>query len=162
MATHSSILAWKIPRTEEPGRLQSMSRKELGTTEWLSMHARIHILPSLWASLVVQIRRPGFDPWVRMIPWRRKAKHCSILAWRIPCTEKLRSLVGYSPWCCKESDTTEQLTLSLYQFNVSLSLTLLNSIRKGILNFIKCFLTSIEKIIISFFPLPSYSYSELQ
>ena len=23
-ATHSSILAWKIPRTEEPGRLQSM------------------------------------------------------------------------------------------------------------------------------------------
>ena len=24
MATHSSILAWKIPRTEEPGGLQSM------------------------------------------------------------------------------------------------------------------------------------------
>ena len=24
MATHSSILAWKIPRMEEPGRLQSM------------------------------------------------------------------------------------------------------------------------------------------
>ena len=24
MATHSSILAWEIPRTEEPGRLQSM------------------------------------------------------------------------------------------------------------------------------------------
>ena len=24
MAPHSSILAWKIPRTEEPGRLQSM------------------------------------------------------------------------------------------------------------------------------------------
>ena len=24
MATHSSILAWRIPRTEEPGRIQSM------------------------------------------------------------------------------------------------------------------------------------------
>ena len=24
MATHSTILAWKIPQTEEPGRLQSM------------------------------------------------------------------------------------------------------------------------------------------
>ena len=24
MVTHSSILAWRIPRTEEPGRLQSM------------------------------------------------------------------------------------------------------------------------------------------
>ena len=27
MATHSSTLAWKIPWTEEPGRLQSMGRK---------------------------------------------------------------------------------------------------------------------------------------
>ena len=26
MATHSSILAWEIPQTEEPGGLQSMSR----------------------------------------------------------------------------------------------------------------------------------------
>ena len=30
MATHSSILAWKIPRTEEPGRLQSMGLKRVG------------------------------------------------------------------------------------------------------------------------------------
>ena len=28
MATHSSILGWRIPCTEEPGRLQSMGRKE--------------------------------------------------------------------------------------------------------------------------------------
>ena len=28
MATHSSTLAWKIPWTEEPGRLQSMGHKE--------------------------------------------------------------------------------------------------------------------------------------
>ena len=33
MATHSSILAWEIPWTEEPGRLESMgSAKELDTT----------------------------------------------------------------------------------------------------------------------------------
>ena len=30
MATHSSILAWKIPRTEEPGRLQSMRLQRVG------------------------------------------------------------------------------------------------------------------------------------
>ena len=35
----------------------------------------------------------------------------SILAWRIP----QRSLVGYSPWDRKESDTTEQLTFSLFK-----------------------------------------------
>ena len=30
METHSSTLAWKIPRTEEPGRLQSMGSQRLG------------------------------------------------------------------------------------------------------------------------------------
>ena len=29
MATHSSILAWKIPRAEEPGRLQSMGSQRV-------------------------------------------------------------------------------------------------------------------------------------
>ena len=39
------------------------------------------------------------------------ATHSSILAWRIPWTEEPG---GYSPWGCKESDTTEQLTLSSF------------------------------------------------
>ena len=50
-------------------------------------------------------KRPGFDPWVGKIPWRR--------AWQ-PTPVSLpgesygqRSLEGYSPWCCKELDTTE-------------------------------------------------------
>ena len=30
MATHSRILGWKIPRTEEPGRLQSMGLQRVG------------------------------------------------------------------------------------------------------------------------------------
>ena len=30
MATHSSTLAWKIPRTEEPGRLQSVGSRRGG------------------------------------------------------------------------------------------------------------------------------------
>ena len=38
MATHSSTLAWKITWTEEPGRLQSMGRKESDTTEQLHFH----------------------------------------------------------------------------------------------------------------------------
>ena len=33
MATHSSILAWRIPRTEEPGRLQSTGSQESDVTE---------------------------------------------------------------------------------------------------------------------------------
>ena len=36
MATHCSILAWRIPWTEEPGRLQSMGSQELDTTQQIS------------------------------------------------------------------------------------------------------------------------------
>ena len=42
MAPHSSTFAWKIPRTEEPGRLQSMRSLESDTTE------RLHFHFSLW------------------------------------------------------------------------------------------------------------------
>ena len=38
MATHSRTLAWKIPWTEEPGRLQSMRLLESDTTERLHFH----------------------------------------------------------------------------------------------------------------------------
>ena len=37
MATHSSIFAWIIPWTEEPGGLQSMGQKELDMIEWLTV-----------------------------------------------------------------------------------------------------------------------------
>ena len=38
MAIHSSTLAWKIPWTEEPGRLQSMGSQRVDTTERLHFH----------------------------------------------------------------------------------------------------------------------------
>ena len=51
----------------------------------------------------------GFDPWVGKIPWKR--------AWQpIPVflpgeSHGQRILGGYSPWGCKDLDTTEQLSL---------------------------------------------------
>ena len=38
MATHSSILAWRIPWIKEPGRLQSIGHKESDTIKQLRMH----------------------------------------------------------------------------------------------------------------------------
>ena len=53
---------------------------------------------------------PGFDPWVRKIPWRGKWQPTPVF---LPGeSNEQRSLVGYSPWGHKELDTTEQLTLS--------------------------------------------------
>ena len=40
MAIQSSILAWRIPWTEEPGRLQSVGSQELDTTERLTLGHR--------------------------------------------------------------------------------------------------------------------------
>ena len=45
MATHSSILAWRIPRTEDPGGLLSMKSQESEMTEHLnnkSVEAKIY------------------------------------------------------------------------------------------------------------------------
>ena len=55
MATHSSILTWRIPWTEEPGGLQSMGHKESVMTEQLNSNnkksktlpnTRQHTLPN--------------------------------------------------------------------------------------------------------------------
>ena len=46
MAAHSSNLAWRVPWTEEPGRLQSVGLQESGLTEQLSLtpiYTHIHI-----------------------------------------------------------------------------------------------------------------------
>ena len=44
MATHSSILAWRIPWTEEPGGLQSMGGKELDLTKQLTLSISLSCL----------------------------------------------------------------------------------------------------------------------
>ena len=67
-----------------------------------------------WASLVAQrikrlpaMRETQFSPWVGKIPWRRKRQPTPVF---LPGeSHGQRSLVGYSSWGHKESDTTERL-----------------------------------------------------
>ena len=54
MATHSSILAWRIPWTEEPGGLQSMGSQRVGR-DWVTEHAT-HWL--LWSSVDSRLQDP--------------------------------------------------------------------------------------------------------
>ena len=66
IATYSSILTWRIPRTEEPGRLQSTGLKESDTTERLSLPLSLWLVrcPFLWRSRysVCKIApSPGFN-----------------------------------------------------------------------------------------------------
>ena len=58
--------------------------------------------------MCVYVHRSGFDPWVRKILWRREQQFTPVF---LPGeSHGQRSLVGYSPWGCKGSDTTEPLT----------------------------------------------------
>ena len=60
----------------------------------------------------LQRRRPEFDPWARKILQRREWLPTPLF---LPEeSHEQRSLAGYSPWGCKDSNTTEQLTLSLF------------------------------------------------
>ena len=57
MATHSSTLAWRIPGTEEPGRLHSpWVHKESGTTEGLSTAQQ-----NTWDQRTCWIKGPAAD-----------------------------------------------------------------------------------------------------
>ena len=83
MAPHSSILASRIPWTEEPGGLQSMRSLRVGHD---------------WATSL-SLFTFHFHPLEKEM-----ATHSSVLAWRIPGTG---SLVGCCLWGHTESDTTE-------------------------------------------------------
>ena len=59
--------------------------------------------------------------WDRSLGWgdpleEGMATHSSILAWRSPRGQ--RSLVGYSPWGRKESETTERLSTKTSMKNI--------------------------------------------
>ena len=60
-----------------------------------------------WWRIWLHCMRPGFDPWVGKIPWRRKWQPTPVF---LPGeSHGQRTLLGYSPWGRKESDTTERL-----------------------------------------------------
>ena len=62
--------------------------------------------------ICLQCGRPGFDPWIGKIPWRRKGPPIPVL---LPGeSHGQRSLAGCSSWGCEESDPTEQPTLTYF------------------------------------------------
>ena len=100
MANHSSILAWRIPRTEEPGWLQSMGLQRV-RHDWAS-------------SLHFNYGRVLWQPIPVFLPGEAHGQ---------------RSLVGYSPWGHKESDDwatkTQYIMYSFTKYFIYLFLTVL-------------------------------------
>ena len=99
MATHSSVLAWRISGTGEPGRLPSMGlhRVRHDQSDLAAAAAGIKYELPRWLSgkeSACQCRRREFDPWVRKISWRRKWQPTPIF---LPGKfYRQRSLAGFS------------------------------------------------------------------
>ena len=139
MGTYRCLLSYPVIHTILPylNSLQAyqrdvisliLQRKRLRFKDWRRPKRHInHVLsmsePYLlhsWFSgreSTCQSWRHGFNPWVGKTPWRRK--------WQPPSAflpEKFhgqKSLAGSSPWGCKESDTTEWLSMlawTLFKF----------------------------------------------
>ena len=96
--TLSSNLSLKIDlQITYSERLPVKSYLSVGSDSYLSWNQ----------SICLQCRRPGFDPWVGKIPWRRQQQPTPVF---LPGKFHGRqSLVGYCPWGRKESDTTKWL-----------------------------------------------------
>ena len=93
MATHSSVLSWRIPGMGEPGGLLSMGSHRVGH-DWSDLAAAamdkrqasleaqmVKNLPAIWETKVTSLGRE--DPLEKEM-----GTHSSILAWRVPWTEE--------------------------------------------------------------------------
>ena len=94
-STHSWLDKHCFQRLGDWSILPWNTRKAIILYNWWLRWKRIHL----------QCRRPGFDPWGGKIPWRREWLPTPVF-WPGKFHGQ-RSLVGYSPWGCKELDTTE-------------------------------------------------------
>ena len=138
MAPHSSTFAWKIPWMEEPGRPHTMGSQRVGhdwetsvsTSRFFTVgyKARYELIwaPSqsilLLTSLVAQTVKhlPAMlETWVQSLG----GEDLQEKQWQPPPvflpgkSHRRRSLVGYSPWGRKKSDTTEWLHFHFIYWN---------------------------------------------
>ena len=110
MATHSNVLAWRIPGTGEPGGLPSLGSHRVGH-DWSDLAAAAAAESEWGFPIVLVVKEParqcrrqnrlGFDPWVRKIP---REGHGNPLQYS--CLESphgRRSLLGFSWWDLKET-----------------------------------------------------------
>ena len=123
MATHSSVLAWRTPWTEEPGGLQSMwsqSRTQLRDWFWFPGGA------SGKESACQYRRRKIFriNPWVGTIPWSRK--------WYPTPESCLKTSMERGVWGATVSGAMKNQTrLRLSTHRRGMRLRLINRIRDG-------------------------------
>ena len=118
MDTHSRLLKWKKPLWRVSN--ESKSTKTGGSPPLFCKNSSFREIPNIrlpwwlrWWRIHLQCWRPRFGPWVGKIFWRREWLPTPVF---LPGeSHGQRTLAGYSPRDCKESDTTERLVF--FTFN---------------------------------------------
>ena len=106
MATHSSVLAWRIPGMGEPGGLPSIGLQSQTWLKRLSSSSRVLIGASLVAQMVKNLSATfALQLTLVFLPGEFHGQ---------------RSPAGCNPWDCKELDITEWLTHTQSTHGVSL------------------------------------------
>ena len=119
----TSLSVYKMNNTGETSKIisgmQRMNSRMICNMIYYSIKLKKKMGLPRWCSVKVlnwqcrRCKRREFYPWVGKIPLEEEmATHSSILAWRIPWTEEPGRL--YSPWGCKESDSTEWVHVCMH------------------------------------------------
>ena len=96
--------------TKNKTKIQVSSSK-LGTTSIIIRTSLVGNQGTGGKSVCLQCGRPGFEPWVGKIPWRRKWQSTPVL---LPGkSHGQRSLVGYSLWVAKSRTQLSDFTFSI-------------------------------------------------
>ena len=146
MAPHSSTLAWKIPWTEEPGRLQSMGSLRVGH-DWVTSLSLFTFMywRRKWQPNPVflpgesqgrgRLGWPGTSPWAAVSGVTQSQTRLKRLSSRssmagagegngnplqYSCLENpMDGGTAYHPWDCRESDMTEWLSFLFFFYGRS-------------------------------------------
>ena len=97
-AIHSSILAWRIPRTGETGRPQSIQSQELDMTEQISLTHSLYPFTVLTHCTILLIILS-----LKLMTWRRQWQPTPVLL--LGKSHGRRSLVGYTVHGVSKSQT---------------------------------------------------------
>ena len=104
MATHSSVLAWRSPWTEEPGRLQSMGCKELDTLSDWTCHLKTDYGKAAAAAKSLQSCPTLCDPIDGSPPWGSPGKNTGVGCHFLLQRMKVKSEGEVSQWFSTLSD----------------------------------------------------------
>ena len=107
---HGLYSPWNSPgQNTGMGVAVPFSRGSSQPRDWTQVYRIVGRWIPVWATAgkesACKVGRPGFDPCVGMIPWRREQLPTPVF-----CPGEFYGL--YNPWGCKEADRTEQLSVT--------------------------------------------------